>query len=954
MMNKKHKLKRIKWGALITVSCLIGVILLNTSAKSLSNSKAKVKKLAEEKNKCEVLYNTDFFNGNQQNGEGIVMTQDENDSSKITVSVKTKNNKKSNSANFWIFVAAQYESTDTNGNIKSLGEDVFNKSFNKTYTVSDTPTIEVFAVVVYKDGVENACGEIDQNTARNIANDYFKNKSLENNRDLIGQKNYVVRAAGNVFEESNNEVIYESGITDDDKAEDEDLKSAIEKANEEKSETSKATDYDRVTGEKGNPKGSNEIKCDKSTLYKEGQQYYTPANSKTYYYEKTETTEACEKTCKEEVTVEYGPPVATKAGMCFEYKVKVRSKVACSATFKAKKPKSTDSKYQVCAIYPKCNANSKYGDQAGPDEDFDNCISKCDNGKYSQKCINKCYKEVYGNTDIQKTAYNDIYENNSVSFLAAKKDLSGNGLKTNASFCLGSNDPTTYVDSDGKTNYSKLKYAMLNNGCKYQMYNNKTKTKWNGSDNIIWSCANSNLGKNSIAKWNNLGRYYFLNNNIATRTIQSIATDCQGEDRYFDGVKYQYKYFIDGNGFKRAKFNNGTTCTQSCTWKISGNKNCYLNRSDMLKQYKDDLNAWTDARNSCTASASCSNETATFTIGINNDTTDGTIKSKFSSTLKNENGVVIRGVTDKIDPIVKTNYCYLQGSTEKQQYLAEWSFPGSWRNNKNGVISQTEPSDTRGWSQRKGYYCTSLNSTGVNSKWWNWAQYTKLKNSVSKYTSNDITYNINAITNNFGYFGWNIDMSCFYATPSATTPPTAEECTGEENCDTNTDNSKFEYEARSVEKDKLFPESRTKVDAITGKVTRTIGYNWTAQANENLITGAGKNSYEIMPEELIEDIQDKAKNGTTYSPENLEYRFRLNRSNLNALKNAKSNLTDFPTNVKTKSRFDGYEVGSNKKTYTIYAYHSGIIRNRPTYVSEFEIKRQTFCNNWDNGSCKTY
>lgn len=48
-MNKMHKSKRLKWGSLITICCLIGVALLSVNAKSLSKlPKAKVKKVANK------------------------------------------------------------------------------------------------------------------------------------------------------------------------------------------------------------------------------------------------------------------------------------------------------------------------------------------------------------------------------------------------------------------------------------------------------------------------------------------------------------------------------------------------------------------------------------------------------------------------------------------------------------------------------------------------------------------------------------------------------------------------------------------------------------------------------------------------------------------------------------------------------------------------------------------
>lgn len=85
----------------------------------------------------------------------------------------------------------------------------------------------------------------------------------------------------------------------------------------------------------------------------------------------------------------------------FEYKVKVESKVTCSAVFNGSMPTRTG--YQECDPVPICSQLEGYvGNQAGPSEDFDKCISKCDGGKYSQKCINKCYSKVYKNTKSNK------------------------------------------------------------------------------------------------------------------------------------------------------------------------------------------------------------------------------------------------------------------------------------------------------------------------------------------------------------------------------------------------------------------------------------------------------------------------------------------------------------------------------------------------------------------------
>lgn len=101
---------------------------------------------------------------------------------------------------------------------------------------------------------------------------------------------------------------------------------------------------------------------------------------------------SCTRTCEEAVVVEYGPPVASKAGLCFEYKIRVTSRVVCNSSLKLQPPTTPG----ICTPTPYCNEISGRTHQGGPNEDFEACILECDGGEYSQSCSNKCYDEVYG------------------------------------------------------------------------------------------------------------------------------------------------------------------------------------------------------------------------------------------------------------------------------------------------------------------------------------------------------------------------------------------------------------------------------------------------------------------------------------------------------------------------------------------------------------------------------
>lgn len=929
-MNNKHKLKRIKWGTLITISCLIGIILLNTNAKSLSNSKAKVKKLAEETNKCEVL-KVDRFNPE-------IKVTTINDGSKLKVAVNIK--KDSDKANFWLFIS---DGPDKNGNINYKVAGEFKSSYDQEFS-TEPPLAKSYVVVVYKDGVANSCGTTDKSTAQNIANDYITNEGKFTNKmkNTIKDNYYVASGLYKIIEISDDQDIDTIDTEDDEKT-----KQAQEAADKlAESDEAVSGDYNSMTKE-GKVDNTNlgTLQCSLNNVYKEGENYYS--NSNTYYYEETKLNakKNCETTCKETITVQYGPPVATKAGMCFEYKVKVQSKVACKSTWKGG---SKPTRPKLCNVYPVCNSSKNFFDQAGPDEEFDSCINNCDNGKYSQKCINKCYKEVYENVNNKKISYGNVENDYSSKLLANKEDaLPGLKLTIDSAFC---SSKSTNNPKDNATNYNALLKAMqsYDNGCEYK-YNSKTKR-------ITWSCA---AGVDNSKNWKSLGRYYFYNDNKAVQTLRSIATTCGGEPR----TNGHFTYYIDKEGFKRATFGN-THCDESCKWVASSKtgtpgKDCIVSKSERDSAYQAALADYTNEKKECMAKASCSTETATFTISAKNKVAknykDGKVSetadvtSNFDAQVKEKSLLHSNG-----DPIIDRGGCYGSSSGD-YNYMTEWAFPGSWRNNKNGTISQTKPIDDNGWSERKNYYCTSLDSVGVNSNWWNWAQYKKLKDKTNyedssiKYngTSDSIKYNITATTNNFGHFGWNVTMQCFYATPSdETTTPPPSECEGEDGCGTET--PKFEYEARSVDTKEMFPEeSRGSGDE------QIIGFNWTDKANENLevdtnekVTIDGKKqqpiSYEIKPDALKEDIKKQAEAGKTYSDENLEYYVQLNRKALNELKKMKIGEFD--------GTFKSYAVGKEGvKVYTIQRYKTKLIDN---YGGT--RKRNKLCNNWDNGSCRTY
>lgn len=90
-----------------------------------------------------------------------------------------------------------------------------------------------------------------------------------------------------------------------------------------------------------------------------------------------------------------------KAGGGFDYQANYTITRQCTITQIAKPSKSPKCSYSTTHS---CDWNMSNGTRkgcsgadcdGGPNDDFDICVKECDNGKYSQECINSCYQSVY-------------------------------------------------------------------------------------------------------------------------------------------------------------------------------------------------------------------------------------------------------------------------------------------------------------------------------------------------------------------------------------------------------------------------------------------------------------------------------------------------------------------------------------------------------------------------------
>ena len=596
-----------------------------------------------------------------------------------------------------------------------------------------------------------------------------------------------------------------------------------------------------------------ENKCSTTQTDRASQNYYSAqiVDSQTVQYtynyapgdvEKVNKT-VCDRICEEAVKVEYGPPVASKAGLCFEYTVKVESYVKCSADIKPNsKPETYDGNY----AWPEGACMSQEGKmrshvRAGPTEDFERCIRKCDGGKYTQKCSLKCYKQVYGNKSNLKISYANT-RNNGVT-----------KINYSLSECLRDNPDGCYIRS---------------------------------GSNINWEEDPSTYDRYSS---DSLARYYSEPGTEGT----SLRVG-------------NYNYIADENGFKRAIYNNGSLCDDICWWIGSSvPKGTYLNPGSGIADDARNIELYNSAVSACKAAATCSKKTATFTIAVKYDTKDGdepyTVHkvyypytsnsqhksnpteggNEYNSIAKDTftNGI---GFKNDSSTIIDFDGCY--ASTDNNRwYLTEWGFPGTYINNKTGEISFATPDDLSGWYLENKKFCIPLNAKTVNADWWTWKVMNNGVGTAPAVTAKSGTsdgYNIEAIAKDFGYFGWDLTTKCFYAINNQPggrggtggTPDEIEETAG--------------YIIRAVDRGNLFPNSGMNV---TEAQRREIGFNWTSKAT---ILSQKNNKYKINPEDLKESIE---ANADSIYAEDPDYEFTLTPSDLTTLRryNKKYNYTEW-------------------------------------------------------------
>lgn len=586
-------------------------------------------------------------------------------------------------------------------------------------------------------------------------------------------------------------------------------------------------------------------KLDKSYQYR-----FAPGN----YYQDTSKFN-CKIKCTENVSVEYGPPVAVKAGVCFEYQVKATSYVNCGVVELPSPPKQYS---KFCSPRPRCVHHRKNGkdvtkDRAGPSETFDNCVIACDGGKYTDECTQECYNKIYkGNGANNMLSYTNRFSVRKLATYAAVNDT----LKSQ----INEINNITKKYSYGLHNYNEKKGPDIYYGSYY--WGTDGKIHWAGDEKLSPSI------------------YYKI-----------------------EDPKRDYSpYTVVGDGFIRLVYSDGDVCGADCHYSTKTCKqnrdranltpaqifasNQYLNIGVAAADNRINNDTYEEAVKECKAKAICSTHTATFSISVNSTTpiTGG------SDTLTFTDQKITNGGKSRTEVLNDARYlkgfdgCYKNGDTKNIWYQAIWGFPGACVSQKYGTLNNN---GTRacGDDFRENQYCLPFNIGKTNQKWWRY-YYTKLFGSgtgaetslqseafLAKYGTSwevhnisDFTpnWNITASARQFGFFRWNIDVNCFYGYD-----------------DFEPDDGKDEKYIRAVDLNNLFPDTGGAILNDSTNVGRgNAPLNWSKYATNTKKDTTGL--FDSKPNEYLQWVQKKGY--AIYNNENLDYQVTLNPTNINTIK----------------------------------------------------------------------
>lgn len=678
----------------------------------------------------------------------------------------------------------------------------------------------------------------------------------------------------------------------------------------------------------------NNLACRKDAIEKESTDYLYDSGLKTIKTEELSNGKqykVCDIRCYEHLTVTYDPPVASIAGLCFTYKVTVKSETECGMK-QYDDYKAALVNKNACSPVPICSNDDSHT-QAGPSEDFDKCIKKCDDGKYSQKCINKCYSEVYErkeNTDDYEEDNDNLVKNTeNKNVKKHANEIIDNLSQTSSDYRIArmafditdENDLKEYYKEDNykKCNTDNLKKYFrenpnteMQNECKkyfffakslypyghYKLIDNKT--KWI-SDSEISSAGATDKDVSNIPMQIARSSPFYLRDEESTKDLLKSLVGYYDSNNIWK--KYNIKYGVNGtkaNGVKR-QYSNRYVCNEDCSY-TGCKKSDALSSKKYVDNTKDDLEKISEALKNCSVTDACNKKVteSVFTINILNPRKNENEEDKKKT--KEATGTTILGkiepnseekiicpdegeseenadFEDRFSMFVPANedinskygilgLCY-DNETPNPQYKTTITFPGSWINYKARKIEYDKKTCNSGWELKGGYFCSAYDSTDVNAEWWKWRM--QMKDSYGNIiypTFQEPKINNNIQASAKNFGKYNWNINYSCFYGIYNGTAECEDCTKLQ-----------DYKFKVIDAGNLF----------TDNSNQRQGYNWTSAATVTANSGVNVNdaraiTYTINPQKYINYINTYEKDEKIYDTKDEDYYIYLSSDGIKHIK----------------------------------------------------------------------
>lgn len=567
--------------------------------------------------------------------------------------------------------------------------------------------------------------------------------------------------------------------------------------------------------------------------------------------------------CTETVSIEYDDPKAVKAGGGFGYNAKVTVQRECTPR-QLKKPKNLP----ACEYAPSTNGPAHNNDRAaGPNTTFDQCISNCDGGIYSQSCINSCYQSVYQKTSSSIT--------NNKNFTFSSESYSKYLLrKTSTALYNGSypfpyaemlDYPTSYGGSDqlvygyvvGRNNEFRIPISsscviITNdgaNGCNIKCDGTECQTEHGEHVHFADSCNNTNVA------------YEIYLNYPCSRGTSSYEAEIQKSENEYNLVVAAIQKFNEENTKKEkyelivdeeySKQKDGTYLKKSTTFSNSGSGNQIDSKISV---------------SSATATTSYTTTLADDTSGLSSSTLAILNKNvqKYAITRTIEVGI---------------------GSA----YVSKVNGNDVLYNQTNSSTDTSLDKNDKYYSAQNKYF-TQFDTRFVND-YRNWPYYSADTNdSTDGYTKNIHVrfYNIGS-WNQWGITGNGVNIDCLYGTDPGLVCNDKDECTDDD--DDIPSGTGIRYIFRPINLTDMFPNNRNP------------RFNWTGTIDKstNKVTGAAilkeKSLYNdaVDPETLIKAIESKGESiyDVSNNSSEIDYEFVLTRENIRNIRSYNKHVRDY-------------------------------------------------------------